>query len=205
MKQNRLVALAFVVLTFGMGWANLSHASDGEALSASAQKNARAYEGLAKAGYPIETILAIANLTKLKIGTLAKIDEMSKANSQLAALGYRQPFLTWWPWEPPKGHPDGSLWLLSQYLGKEGAGMKERSYAISDVLFQAQHTLRDINVAIESADAVSYAEASIQGQIFLEDRAIKEKYGKLAREIGAKPPWEMLTESAIREAMKAKR
>lgn len=204
MGKNLAIAfLSMMLLQLGILWPGLAKASDSQP---SAQiKIPKGYDGMARAGYPIDTIMAIDRMDRERKGLEFRIRALSNARGWLSEAGYREPLIAGWLWAPPRGHPDGSLWLLGQYISQAWEARQEQFEALSEATAQARHTLRDLNVAIESADAVSYAEASIQGKILREERALKEKYGKLARGIGAKPPWEMLTETAIRDAMTEKR
>jgi hypothetical protein len=76
---------------------------------------------------------------------------------------------------------------------------------LSEAIAHSKYSLRDLGEAIAREDAVLYAEASIQSLIFSDEKALNEKYSKLAREIGAKPPWELLTERGHAKATPAKR
>lgn len=203
MSRNPPVAFVFVALSLGMAWANSSQASDRRAEIQ--LKIPNGYESMARAGYPVDTILAIDRMHGQRRALALRIQALSLAKGQLLKLGYREPFFAWWPWTPPEGHPAGSLWLLSRYI-KETWEMRQKQFdELSESLSHSGHSLRELNEASARVDDVLNAEASIHGKIIQEELALKEKYRKLASQIGARPPWDMLNEKSISEAVAAKR
>lgn len=203
--MRRKLPTAFVLIAFVLGtaWANSLRASDSQA-DAQAKLPA-GYRGLPSAGYPIEAILAIASLERGLDATNLRIADLSKANGHLAVMGYSSPFVSWWPWCKPHGNPDGSIWLASRYIREVLPILRDRADALAEATVHSKHSLRDLDEALARAEEIVSIEASLQGQIYREERVLKEKYGKLASEIGAMPPWDLLKEKSIREAIKARR
>lgn len=165
----------------------------------------RGYEQMAKAGYPIGTIFAIDRLEQSRNDTNRKIAVLSKIQRLMESMGYKEPFFTWWPWDAPKGHPDGSLWLLSRYAREASETLQGRLDALAVAIDHSKLSLESIHVANASVNQVVMAEANLQGQIYGEDLSLKKKYTRLAQEVGAQLPWEMLSEKGISDAIRAMR
>lgn len=202
MGTNLSAALAFITLILGMAWLNTPHAGDiqGQAKI----EIPKSYEGIAKAGYPLDIILAIARLEH-SLGLInQKIASLSEAKRRLAAMDYREPLFAWWPGMAPKGHPEGSLWLLSQYLDESCGLLQKRLDALVEATAYSKNSLSDLEKSIELSSQVALLEMDVQWKIHSEDRDLDEKYKKLASEIGAMPPQKMLGYRSLAEAVKAR-
>jgi hypothetical protein len=160
---------------------------------------------MARAGYPIDTIFAIDQMHRERRALGLRIQALTTAQRQLLEIGYRDSFLTWWPWMSPEGHPNGSLWMLSRYIRDAWEMRQEHMDELSKALAHSEYSLHDLDEALTRVDDVLNAEANIQGKIYLDERVLKEKYAKLAREIGAIPPHKMLECHSLQEAIKSER